>query len=90
MDFDTWLRVLVERLFDEVKQPFAVILPGGLAETFGVMGNPTIFVVNLPRKARQASVTLPDEPQYHAPPPCKEPDEPSFLSVRVFSSRPSP
>ncbi len=48
------------------------------------------FVVNLPGKAGQVPVILPDEPQYHAPPPCNGPDEPSSLSVRVFSSTPSP
>jgi transcriptional regulator GlxA family with amidase domain len=43
MDSDTRLRVMAERSFDEVKQPFAVIVPGGLAGTFRAMGNPTIL-----------------------------------------------
>lgn len=47
------------------------------------------FVVNLPGEAGQVPVILPDEPK-PTPPPCNGPDQPSSLSVRVFSSTPSP
>lgn len=47
------------------------------------------FVVNLPGSQEKVPVSLPNETKY-APPPCNGPDQPSSLSVRAFSSTPSP